>query len=98
MNDRSIYTILVASGLLAGCGVHDGDVDRIGSVPARAGTVVVEACSLDATQTSSLTADGGARRVFKDVILLCLAASASQLGLVLHDMRRALDAIKPRTP
>ena len=33
-----------------------------------------------------------------DEILLCLAASASQLGLVLHDMRRALDAIKPRTP
>lgn len=28
-----------------------------------------------------------------DEILLCLAASASQLGLVLHDMRRALKAI-----
>lgn len=90
MNDRSILVLALAAGLLGGCGVHDGDVDRIGAVTPRAGTVVVEACSLDATQTSSLTADGNAARVFKDVILLCLAADATGAVTPAGDERAAL--------
>jgi spore germination protein YaaH len=63
--------------LAAGCAVPSGEtVDRVGlaadtPLPARVGSAVVDGCVLDTWQRATLAAPG-ARRVLREIILLCL--------------------------
>ncbi len=79
-----IATVALAGALAWGCGTEGPTVARFGdggsgdgsgsasstSIPARAGSVVVEGCQLDTWQTAALQSPS-AQAVIKTVILLC---------------------------
>ena len=78
MKTATYATALWIVATCAGCGSSSGVEASFGSqggtpVPARAGSVVVEGCQLDAWQTAQL-ASPAAQRVLHTVILLCPTA------------------------
>ncbi len=79
MRTAIVSTCLCAS-LLSACSEGDS-VGRFGDdgtrpIPLRYGSVMVEACLLDPWQTQTLTG-GSARRVIRDVVLVCPAIRSS---------------------
>jgi len=76
---RALFALTIVAAI--GCGSEGSTVEHFGSedtqsIPMRTGSVVVEGCKLDSWQTSQLQS-AAARRVLRDVILVCPSMRAS---------------------